>query len=183
MTQETMLAQQGASSSETPKQQFILQHLYAKEQECDVPHAPGIYLLQPEQTSEANNKPVTSLEMKINHYPVRDDLFEVVLGFHITSKIGQQTAYQVKLAQAGLFQVTGYTDKERDVILNVHAPQLLFPYARHLVSNMTQAAGFSPLTLTPMNFEALYQQKQKQKTDSAAAIVTNDNEIKEGVLQ
>ena len=160
----------GETSAEKPKQQFQLQHLYCKEQECEVAHAPTIYLAKPSKDKkdkkdeeERNRIPTTQLEMSVNHALLSGNRFEVVLRLRITAKLGQQTAYQVKLEQAGLFHIEGYTEEERQLILNVHAAQLLYPYARQTVSNLTQAAGFPPLQLTPMSFEGMYRQQQAQR--------------------
>jgi preprotein translocase subunit SecB len=41
----------------------------------------------------------------------------------------------------------------------------LFPYVREVVSDMTVRGGFPPLILSPVNFDALYQQHlQKQES-------------------
>ncbi len=48
-------------------------------------------------------------------------------------------------------------------VLDVYCPGLLFPYARKVVSNLAVDAGLLPITLPPINFEALYQQRQSAK--------------------
>jgi preprotein translocase subunit SecB len=44
---------------------------------------------------------------------------------------------------------------------------VLFPYARETVSDIINRAGFPPVLLAPVNFEALYQQRVAQAGQSA----------------
>ena len=39
---------------------------------------------------------------------------------------------------------------------------ILFPYARESVSDAVTRAGFQPVLLTPVNFEALFHARQEQ---------------------
>ncbi len=41
-------------------------------------------------------------------------------------------------------------------VLLIDAPQLLFPFARRIVSDTVRDGGMPPLLLTPINFAALY---------------------------
>ena len=47
-------------------------------------------------------------------------------------------------------------------LLSIACPNILFPYARETVSSIITRAGFPPVLLAPINFEALYQQQQEQ---------------------
>jgi preprotein translocase subunit SecB len=58
-------------------------------------------------------------------------------------------------------------EENLEPILAVTCPNILFPYAREAVSDMVTRAGFAPVLLNPINFEALYMQ-QKQQAENAA---------------
>jgi len=48
-------------------------------------------------------------------------------------------------------------------VLGIACPNILYPYLREVVSDVVVRAGFAPVILSPINFEALYtQQKQQQ---------------------
>jgi preprotein translocase subunit SecB len=47
--------------------------------------------------------------------------------------------------------------------------KFLFPYAREAVSDMVTRAGFAPVLLNPINFEALFAQQKMQQTENAGA--------------
>ena len=73
----------------------------------------------------------------------------------------------VEVTQAGIFAVRNVPDENIEPILAVTCPNILFPYAREAVSDMVTRAGFAPVLLNPINFEALYMQ-QKQQAENAA---------------
>jgi preprotein translocase subunit SecB len=52
-----------------------------------------------------------------------------------------------------------------EAVTSITCPNILFPYAREAIANFTVKAGFNPVQLQPINFEALYMQ-EKQKQDS-----------------
>ena len=46
--------------------------------------------------------------------------------------------------------------------LFIQGAQLLYPFARRVVADLTRDGGFPPLQLEPMDFVALYQQRATQ---------------------
>jgi preprotein translocase subunit SecB len=70
--------------------------------------------------------------------------------------------FLVEAKQAGIFQVRNIPNGETEPILAVVCPNILYPYLREVVSDVVVRAGFAPVILNPINFDALYQQ-QKQK--------------------
>ena len=74
-----------------------------------------------------------------------------------------KTIYHVELKFSGLFVLKDLPDDQRDALLGVDSPSLLYPYARGVFMNTILASGFQPPLLEPINFAALYMQaRQKQ---------------------
>ena len=46
---------------------------------------------------------------------------------------------------------------------------ILFPYAREAISDMSVRGGFPPLLLSPVNFDALYHQHLQQQQQEQSA--------------
>ena len=90
-----------------------------------------------------------------------ENLHEVVLTVTVTAKIDEKTAYLAEVAQAGIFKMSGFTEKTAHAVLNTMCPGTLFPYARRAISEMVSDGGFPPLTLQPINFEQLYAQRRR----------------------
>ena len=55
-----------------------------------------------------------------------------------------------------------------DPLLSIACPNILYPYAREVVSDAVTRAGFAPVMLQPVNFEALYMQRLQQQEEAAA---------------
>ena len=68
----------------------------------------------------------------------------------------------IEVKQAGIFQIRNVPTEELEPILAVTCPNILFPYLRESVSDLSVRGGFAPALLNPINFEAIYQQKKQQ---------------------
>jgi len=111
-----------------------------------------------------------SLKMEIainfNHRSLPDNLYEVLLSIKVQATSmdeGSLSLFDIKFIYAGLFTINHADDEQKEVILMIHCPTLLFPYARRVLSDLTRDSGFQPITLEHMDFAALHQQRKKQK--------------------
>lgn len=156
------------SAQQPPSTVFEIQRLYIQKQSCQVPHAPGIF-----QQDMKDVKPETAVEMNIQNRPLGNDLFEVTLTFHVTMKIQQQTALSLEVQQAGIFKLANFEAQQQAFLLGAYCPGVLYPYVRKAISDLTQAAGFLPITLPPINFDSAYQQRQQQQNQTPQAVKTD----------
>lgn len=144
-------------STQNSEKQFQIQQLYVKTAHFEAPNLPTAF-------DSKTWDPKMQFEISANPKHVKDDLYEVVLRVKVTADSGEQRAFTCDLSQAGLFILKGLSEEEKQFILSGACPNVLYPYARKALSDMSINAGFPPLLLTPMNFEAIYlQEKQKQK--------------------
>jgi preprotein translocase subunit SecB len=134
---------------------FSIEKLYVKDLSVEVPNAPDIYL-----ETEA---PVVELQLRTEGKSLSEGLFEVALTVTVTSKVGEKIAFLVEATQAGIFQLRNIPQDSVEPLLAVACPNLLFPYAREIVSDTTMRAGFTPVILQPVNFEQLYMERQRQQ--------------------
>jgi preprotein translocase subunit SecB len=77
-----------------------------------------------------------------------------------------RTVFLVEVKQAGLFQITGFSDADRSRLLGAQCPSVLFPFAREAIADLVQKGGLPQLVLQPINFEAVYEQQQNRQQDS-----------------
>ena len=98
------------------------------------------------------------------HTSIGDNLFEAVLTVTATVKHEEKTAFLVEVQQAGIFAVVGFNDNDTKYLLGSQCMNILFPYARETISDLTTRGGFPPLLLSPVNFDAIYQQHMQQQT-------------------
>ena len=76
--------------------------------------------------------------------------------------------YLVEVKQAGVFGLAGFDAATLDGMLGTHCPNVLYPYARQLISALVQSGGFPPFLLQPINFDALYAEGLRQRAAQQA---------------
>ena len=154
---------EAAASENSEKAVFEIRKIYLKDCSLESPNAPGVFL-------SGTNQPEISIDASIISNALdQDGYYDVVLGITVTAKLGEQTAFLCEVHQAGIFQVNGIPKEDLPLALQIACPNVLLPFAREAVSDLVTKAGFPQLLLTPINFEALYQQKlaQSQQTEKA----------------
>ncbi len=143
---------------------FSIEKLYVKDLSLEIPNAPQIFL--------ERDAPQVDVQLQTQGKSVQEGVYDVVLSITVTAKLGERTVFLVEVAQAGIFQIRNVPEGDLEPILGIACPNILFPYAREVVSDAVTRAGFPPVVLNPMNFEALYQQRLQQQATEAAGPVT-----------
>jgi preprotein translocase subunit SecB len=49
-----------------------------------------------------------------------------------------------------------------ELVLMTECPRFLFPFARHIVAEMSAQGGFPPFMLDPIDFAGIYMSRQQQ---------------------
>jgi preprotein translocase subunit SecB len=145
--------------------QFVLQKIYVKDLSFETPSSPQIFLEQwePDINIQLGNK-ASSLD---------ENTHEVVLELTVTAKLKDKTAFLVEVQMAGIFNISGYDQNQLGAVTGSACPQVLFPFAREVVSDLVTRGGFPQLLLTPINFDALYRQHLEQSQASQAGDSTH----------
>mgnify|MGYP000293274152 CR=1 FL=1 len=147
--------------AEQAQGQFGIQKIYVKDISFEAPNSPQSF------TEEWN--PKSNLELNTNAQGIAEHTFEVVLSITLTVKNNDKTAYLVEVQQAGIFTIQGFGDSELRGMLGSFCPNILFPYAREAISDIVTRGGFPQMLLTPINFDALYQQHLQQQAAQTGA--------------
>ena len=135
---------------------FSIEKVYVKDLSLEVPNAPQIFL--------ERDTPQINVQLRTDGNAVDEGLYEVVLTVTVAAKIGEdRSVFLVEVAQAGVFQIRNIPEGDLEPVMMIGCPNLLFPYAREAVSDAVTRAGFQPVLLAPVNFEALYQSRQQQQ--------------------
>ena len=126
-------------------------------------------------------EPKIDLNLTNKQTHIDADIYEAVLCITATVSHDEATAFLVEVHQAGLFQIVGFDEEQRNYLMGSQCMNILFPYAREVISDMSVRGGFPPLIMSPVNFDALYQQhlQQQQKQPAEAAEVTDAPEATE----
>ena len=94
----------------------------------------------------------------------------MVLTVTVTAKLGEKTVFLVEVGQAGIFRILNVPEEQIEPLIAVACPNILFPYARETVSDAVTRAGFSPVVLQPVNFEAMYMQRLQEQAPAPAEV-------------
>ena len=155
----------GAAAPAAPQEAagpvFSVEKIYVKDVSFESPNSPAIF--------SEGGQPDLQLNLNQRVQRLNENLFEVSLRVTLTCKVGEKTAYVVEVDQAGAFAMVGLQPQAIDVLLGTQCPNILFPYARQLVSDLIQAGGFPPFLLQPINFDALYGESLRQRQQQAEA--------------
>ena len=155
-------ADNNAAQEQTQQPGFSIEKIYVKVAALEIPHAPQIFT--------DRTQPQIGIELGNFAQQIEENIFEVAIKVTVTSKIADKTVYLVEVTQAGIFQISGVPAENLELIVGITCPNILFPYARESVSDLVVRAGFQPVLLNPINFEALFaQQKQQQAQQTAQA--------------
>jgi len=153
-----------ASSLASPVSvQVSVEKIYVKDLSLENPGAP--------QTFRLPEAPSIEIGLRTRADQIEPDIYECVMTVTVTATAGERTVFLVEVAQAGIFAVQGATEETLQPVLAMHCPAMLFPYARQAIASATMNAGFPPVQLQPINFEALYAQQLAQKAAEAGASV------------
>ena len=137
--------------SDAQQPTFSIEKIYVKDLSLEVPSGPQSFM-QAEQ-------PQLEVQITQQSQRVNEALFEVTLVVTVTAKSGDKVLFLVEASQAGVFQIRNIPDTDLPPLLGIVCPNVLFPYARETVSDLITRAGFPPILLAPVNFEAIYQQR------------------------
>lgn len=154
MAEENSVAQEQAQQPG-----FSIEKIYVKDASLEIPHAPQIFT--------DRTQPQVSVELGNFAQQIEENIFEVAIKVTVTSKIADKTVFLVEVTQAGIFQISNVPAENIELIVGITCPNILFPYARESVSDLIVRAGFQPVLLNPINFEALFAQQKQQQSEQA----------------
>lgn len=103
-----------------------------------------------------------TLDLNISHLP-EEDFFEVELSIEAKASHEKQTLFIVDLKYAGVFNLINIPEEQKQVLLAVHCPAMIFPFARKIIADITQDGGFQPLMIDPIDFGVLYHKKMSEQ--------------------
>jgi preprotein translocase subunit SecB len=145
------------ASGQDNQPQLVLQKIYVKDVSFEAPNAPQIF-----RDIDENEQPQVQLNLGQKATDLGENIYEVVLSLTLTCTVGARTAYLAEVEQAGLFSIAGFSESDHAGIVGSYCPNLLFPYARQVISSMVLEGGFPPFLLQPINFDALFAEQQRR---------------------
>ncbi len=147
------------ADQDTQTPTFQIQRIYLKDMSLEQPNSPQVLLEQ--------QQPQVEINLALAAEPVIEGIYEVAVTATVTTKVGDKTLFLVEAKQAGIFEIRNIPQEQLQQIIGIACPQIVYPYLRAVVSDICTRAGFPPVLLSEVNFQAMYE-AQRQQAEAAA---------------
>ena len=133
---------------------FQIQRVYLKDLSLEQPNSPAILA--------STDQPSVDIQLGVGMEQIVEGVVEVTVTATVTTKIEDKVVFLVEAKQAGIFEVRNLPEDQMGPIIGIACPQIIYPYLRGNVADVIQRAGFPPVHLAEINFQAMYEQQQQQ---------------------
>ncbi len=127
---------------------------YIKDLSFETPSSPDVFLAN-------QGKPDIELSIDIDAKKISDEIYEVILKISANATTKEKKIFLCEASYAGLFVLQNIEAEMIEQILLIYCPNLLFPFLRRLIANLTTDSGFPPLMIDPIDFTDLYSKRKK----------------------
>ena len=148
---------------------FQIQRIYLKDLSLEQPNSPQILLEQ--------SQPQVDINLALGAEPVADGIYEVTVTATVTTKVKDKTLFLVEAKQAGIFEIRNIPEEQLQPIIGIACPGIVYPYLRAIVSDVCTRAGFPPVLLSEVNFQAMFEQQRAAAAEAQGAATTNGSGI------
>ncbi len=148
---------------------FSIQRMYLKDLSLEQPNSPAILLEQ--------GQPQVEINLGLGAEMVAEATYEVTVTATVTTTINDKTLFLVEAKQGGIFEIRNIPEEALKQILGINCPGIVYPYLRAIVSDVCTRAGFPPVMLSEVNFQAMYEAQQAEAAKAQVAAPTNGSGV------
>lgn len=142
------------ADAQEPTPIFNIQRMYLKDLSLEQPNSPQILLEQ--------QQPNVDINLAVSAETITEGIYEVCVTATVTTKVVDRTLFLIEAKQAGIFELRNLGADQMQAILGIACPGMVYPYLRAIVSDVCTRAGFPPVTLSEVNFQAMFEAQQQQ---------------------
>lgn len=140
-------------SDEQNQPQLGLERIYTKDISFEVPNT---------EVFSKQWQPETDVSIGTSVNDLGEDYKEIILTVSVTAKLNDSVAFIAEVQQAGIFLLKNIPEADLPHLLQAYCPNILFPYAREVISDIVTRGSFPQLLLAPVNFEQAFLQAQAE---------------------
>jgi len=148
---------------------FQIQRIYLKDLSLEQPNSPQILLEQ--------GQPAVEINLTLGAEPIADGMYEVTVMATVTTKVNDKTLFLVEAKQGGIFEIRNIPEEQLRQILGIACPGIVYPYLRAIVSDVCTRAGFPPVMLSEVNFQAMFEAQQAQANAQIGGAASNGSGV------
>jgi preprotein translocase subunit SecB len=145
--------------SEQQEPIFQIQRVYLKDLSLEQPNSPEILVEQ--------GQPNVDINLGIEIAQVTEGIYEVSVTATVTTKLAERTLFLIEAKEAGIFEIRNIPDDQIQPILGIACPGIVYPYLRAIVADVVTRAGFPPVHLAEVNFQAMFEAQQQARLEQA----------------
>ena len=157
-------------ADDTQSPVFQIQRIYLKDLSLEQPNSPQILLEQ--------GQPQVEINLGLGAEPIADGVYEVTVTATVTTQVNDKVLFLVEAKQGGIFEIRNIPEDQLQPIVGIACPGIIYPYLRAIVSDVCTRAGFPPVLLAEVNFQAMYESQQAQNAaapSNGSGIITSAN--------
>ena len=140
---------------------FQIQRIYLKDLSLEQPNSPQILLEQ--------GQPQVEINLTLGAGPIGEGVYEVTVTATVTTKVNDKVLFLVEAKQGGIFEIRNIANEQLQPIIGIACPGIVYPYLRAIVSDVCTRAGFPPVVLSEVNFQAMFEAQQAQQAQANGA--------------
>ena len=149
----------------TPQTPLLIHAQYLKDLSFENPNAPGIL-------KKGDHPPRMEMDIALNvkrlEHDQHEHFYEVVLSVNAgairpINEGEDKTMFLAECVYGAAVSISGLEEKRHHPLLFTEVPHMIFPFVRQILANATQAGGFIPLQLNPVDFRAMYLERFASK--------------------
>ncbi|TAK83062.1 MAG: protein-export chaperone SecB [Aquabacterium sp.] len=148
------------ADQQTAQPVFQIQRIYLKDASLEQPNSPKVLLEQVQPQIDVN------LQLQAETFG-DGSLYEVSVTATVNAKVGDKTLFLVEAKEAGIFEIRNIPQEQLEPIVGIACPQMVYPYLRAVVADLITRAGFPPVHLQEVNFQAMYEAQRAQQAAAA----------------
>ncbi|MBI3777711.1 MAG: protein-export chaperone SecB [Gammaproteobacteria bacterium] len=135
---------------------FNIEKIYIKDISYEAPSVPMTFVQAQDGAAEIG------VQLGLEHGALNAEhgIYEVALTVTATANRESKTIFLVEVKQAGIFRINGIEGETLQRTLQISCAYVLLPFVRETINELVGKGGFPQLLINPINFEALYEQKQ-----------------------
>ena len=113
-----------------------------------------------QKNSFTKEKPKIHIDIKIKKKILKSNCLEITIISLLEAGTISEKLFLIELAYAATFEITDLKnlDEQRRLIF-VDCPNIMFPFIRQILFNITRDSGYEAITLDHIDFEGLFNKK------------------------
>jgi preprotein translocase subunit SecB len=138
---------------------FQLISQFLKDFSFESPNVPELFFKQ----ENGQAKMDINLDIQIKGTENNIYMVDLIVKLHSKLEAGDKSIFMIESTYSGLVQVEKQ-ENEEDLkkTLLIEVPNMLFPSVRAIILRMTGESGFPPFAMQAIDFEKLYEEKNKK---------------------